>query len=186
MPRGDVLTSSWAGIKAKWVSSSTQPGPRPFPGLPARCGPRGSQRQGQLPKLHRKDPTACRPPPALPQAQPHLSPVFSRGAQHCPLLHSSHLWGQAWETRAVGPKGVKGRDGSLPADVLACSLARCWTVSLPPTSLCTRGRPWTSSGRRYLAALCCKSKGGAAPTPRPQAEWMERDRALIPPIPWPR
>uniref|UniRef100_A0ABI7ZKF0 Inositol oxygenase n=1 Tax=Felis catus TaxID=9685 RepID=A0ABI7ZKF0_FELCA len=31
---------------------STPAGPRPFPGLPARRGPRGSQRQGQLPKLH--------------------------------------------------------------------------------------------------------------------------------------
>lgn len=122
-PVGTSSLPHGTGIKVKWVSSSTQPGPRPFPGLPARRGPRGSQRQGQLPKLHRKDPTACHPPPALPQAQPHLSPIFSWGAQHCPLLHSSGaafgqlpftLVGPSLGDQSSGPQGCEGQGWEPP------------------------------------------------------------------------
>lgn len=65
--------------------------------------------------------------------------------------------------------GGEGQGGRRLADPLACSPARSWTASSPPTSSCTRTRRWTSSGGRY----------------RLTPPWQLRGRDALPPPPAP-
>lgn len=93
-------------------SIPTQPGPRPFPGLPARAGRRGGQRQGRLPELHRKDPLGAHALVPVPRLHPRLcwAPLDPRPALTPPSTRPG-----PWDAQGRPCEAGPGRGGQRGA-----------------------------------------------------------------------
>lgn len=176
MPLGVSLLSHGDGIMLKWLQSPPNQGPDPSLVYRPDVDPERAKEKGSF-----RDYTVRTPTPTLCCPQPH--PFLER--QHSPWHMLGGTLGEAHMHTSGARLGRREVAGpwlcSCPVDPTACSPARSWTASSPPTSSCILGRLWTSSGRRYLtdSFTAALRVGPPSPTlPHPSTKWMERRWAL--------